>query len=131
MVGVRIEGAKELRRALRQVADDARSDLKPVHADVAGIVADTAQQMAPIRTGSLAASIRSSGTLTKAIVRAGTARIPYAGVIHFGWPRRNITPQPFLYDAMDRRRAEVLERYHDGVDAIIKRRGLVVRRRGI
>ena len=44
-------------------------------------------------------------------VRAGMKAVPYAGPIHFGWGRRNITPQPFLYQAIDRRHAEVLDTY--------------------
>jgi hypothetical protein len=32
---------------------------------------------------------------TAAVVRAGRASVPYAGPIHWGWPSRHITAQPF------------------------------------
>ena len=32
-------------------------------------------------------------------VSVGRATVPYAGAIHWGWPARNISAQPFLTDA--------------------------------
>jgi hypothetical protein len=46
--------------------------------------------------------MRSSGTQGAAIVRAGGARVPYAGPIHWGWPRRHITARPWLADTAAR-----------------------------
>ena len=45
--------------------------------------------------------------------------VPYAGVIHFGWPRHNIEPQPFLYDALDRRSDEVIKLYEDRITDLV------------
>jgi hypothetical protein len=95
--GVRVEGARELRRTLKRAGDDL-SDLKDTHATVARIVAGAAT---PPRgpTGRLAASVRGSGTKTASVVRAGRKAVPYAGPIHWGWRRRNIEAQPFLTTA--------------------------------
>ena len=59
------------------------------------------------------------------MVRAGFARVPYAGPIHFGWRKRNIQPQPFLYEALDKRRNEVFDRYNKEVRNILKDKRLI------
>jgi hypothetical protein len=45
--------------------------------------------------------------------------VPYAGPIHFGWPARNIRPNPFIYQVLDSRRDEVLKLYERRIDEII------------
>ena len=45
------------------------------------------------------------------VKKVGKKKVPYAGPIHFGWGRRNIHPQPFLYEALDKRRDEVLDAF--------------------
>lgn len=121
---IRLEGMREFRSALRGMGDDL-GDLKGVHADAAEIVAMRAAVIAPRRSGLLADSLRSSGTQTGGKVRAGSASmVPYAGPIHFGWPARGIRPQPFIYDAMDDRRSQVLDVYEDRVDALARAKGL-------
>jgi hypothetical protein len=42
-------------------------------------------------------------------------------VIHFGWPGHNIEPQPFLYDAIERRSGDVIVRYARGIDGLLER----------
>lgn len=120
---IRVEGARELRRALKNI-DGGTTDLKTVHADAAALVEQRAAQIVPRRSGHLEASIRSSGQARQGIVRAGKASVPYAGVIHFGWPAHNIAPQPFLYDALDQRATEVVDLYEKRVDKLIRDNGL-------
>ena len=130
---VKIEGAKELRRRL-SVLDAGFDDLKQLHEDLAQMVADTAANRAPVRTGNLRDTIRASGTKTAGRVRAGFKRVPYAGPVHFGWNTRPdsskgwrggpIAPNPFLYDALDERRGEVLNAYFQGVKKIQRKAGL-------
>lgn len=112
-----------MRRALRAV-EGGTSDLKDVHARAARLVADRATQLAPRLSGRLASSVRSTGQARVGVVRAGFASIPYAGPIHFGWRAHNIEPQPFLYDALDDRRAAVFEAYRRQVDDLIARHNL-------
>jgi len=95
---VRVDGARELRRTLKAAGDDLE-DLKAVHSTIARYVALRAAAMAPRKSGRLAGSIRGNQAKTAATVRAGGARVPYAGPIHWGWPRRNITANQFLVDA--------------------------------
>ena len=103
---------------------DDMQDLKELNLDVATLVSTRAKDIVPRRTGNLADTIRPSGTKTAGRVRSGFKRVPYAGVIHFGFPARGIKPQPFLYDALDQRRDEVLDRYFQGVKKIQKKAGL-------
>jgi len=120
---IKATGVKELRRELRRMGDDLE-DLKTLNLDVATLVSDRAKDIVPRRTGNLADTIRPAGTKTAGRVRAGFKRVPYAGVIHFGHPARGIQPQPFLYDALDQRRGEVLDAYFKGVRKIQRKAGL-------
>src|SRR6188508_1995954 len=91
---VKVEGARQLRATLRKAGDDL-GDLQRIHATVSRIVAARAASNAPRVSGALAGSVRGSQAKTRAIVRAGGARVPYAGPIHWGWPRRNIAATLF------------------------------------
>ena len=120
---IKATGVKELRRELRRMGNDLE-DLKALNLDVATLVSDRAKDIVPRRTGNLADTIRPAGTKTAGRVRAGFKRVPYAGVIHFGFPARGIKPQPFLYDALDQRRGEVFDAYFKGVKEIQRKAGL-------
>jgi len=120
---IKVEGAKQVQKALRNI-EGGTEDLKAVHLDAAEIVATQARALVPRRSGKLASSIRAAGQARQGVVRAGFASVPYAGVIHFGWPAHNISPQPWMYDALDERRGEVLGVYADRVNDLIKKNGL-------
>ena len=119
MARIQIEGARELRKALRGMPKELRQQLREVYKDAARPVAQTAAAIAPHRSGALAASIRPLASQRAGRVAAGKKAVPYAGPIHFGWPARRITPQPFLYDALDRRGSEVVDKFEDRVDKLI------------
>jgi hypothetical protein len=95
--GVQIVGAKRLRRTLKAAGIELE-DLKAANAAVASLVAQAAAGRAPKRTGRLAASVRGNRAQARATVLAGRASVPYAGPIHWGWPRRGIKANPFLAD---------------------------------
>lgn len=118
--GVEVEGARELRRAMARM-DASLDDLKATHRQVAELVEARAEDIAPVLTGTLRDSTRVSVRKTGASVLAGRSRIPYAGVIHFGWPAHGIEPQPFLYDALDDRREAVADAYSERVAALVRR----------
>ena len=118
-VQIKLEGEKELRKALRDF-EDGTKDLKVVHAEAAKLVQLAAR--APVGpTGALAASIRSSGTARAGVVRAGKKSVPYAGPIHWGWPKRNIKANPFLSKALESETAEVVDVYEDGISQLLKK----------
>lgn len=117
---VRIEGGARLRRTLRAAGDDL-SDLKAAHTAAAATAASGARGLVPTRTGRLAGSIRSSGTNSAGIVRAGRASIPYAGPIHWGWPARRIAAQPFLSDGATNTEPAWLPVYTAALDAALSK----------
>ena len=117
---VEVEGAKRLRATLKAAGDDL-SDLRDVHNRVAGVVTPRARGTAPKRSGTLAGSVRGSGTKTQAVIRAGGARVPYAGPIHFGWPARGIEPQPFISEAAQATEPQWFGIYQDEVEEILDR----------
>lgn len=122
---VRVDGLRELRTFMRKFGDDLdKQGLKDIHGKVAEPVAATAKTLAPRRSGRLAGSIRTAKGSTKAAtVRAGGARVPYAGVHEFGWPNRTVvfgkrtgSPVPirekrFLRGALQRERGRVTQMY--------------------
>ena len=117
---VQVDGARELRRTLKR-ADDDLGDLKDANQRAGQLVANAASQRAPRRTGALAGVIRASRAAASATVKAGGARVPYAGVIHWGWPARNIQAQPFLSDAATSTEAQWLPIYESDIDRIVHR----------
>lgn len=82
-----VEGGRQLRATLKE-ADEQLADLKAAHAEAAAIAARASAALAPKRSGRLADTIRSSGTKTAGIVRAGLKAVPYAPAIHWGWGSR-------------------------------------------
>jgi len=115
-----VKGGRELRKTLRKAGDDL-GDLKDVHQAVGNMVAATASGLAPRRSGALAGSIRASRAATSATIRAGGARIPYAGPIHWGWPARNITANPFLSNAATSTEPAWVALYETELEKIIDR----------
>lgn len=118
---VELEGGPQLRRAFDKMEDRA-ADLRQPAREAAETVEHEAESLVPVLTGRLRESIRSTVSRNRSAVIAGNNRlVPYAGPIHFGWRDRNIEPHPFLYDALDRRRDEVVERYRAHVETLVLR----------
>lgn len=107
---VKVEGARELQRALREMAGNTR-DLTKVNKQAAQPVLEEARKLVPVVSGTLRRSIRVSARAKGAAVLAGKNTVPYAGPIHYGWPRRNIEAQPFLIDALAEKRQAVIDTY--------------------
>ena len=120
---IKVEGLNKLVRQLKQLNPDLVDEMKRANRDIADSLVPVAKRKAPKRTGRLADSIRSSGQARSGVVRAGKARVPYAGPIHFGWASRRIRPQPFLYDALDERRSVIEREYVSRVDKIVRKVG--------
>lgn len=118
---IEIKGLKQVVGELRKFHPELLGELKVVHLAQAEAVADTARPEAPRRSGRLAGSLRAGATATSGNVKAGSKKIPYAAPIHFGYPKRNIEPQPFLYEALDERRDEITDAYLDAVSTLTDR----------
>ena len=61
---VKIEGLREVNKALRDLGDDTKNEMKATHLEAARIVLPEAVRLAPVRTGRLAASLVASATRT-------------------------------------------------------------------
>lgn len=113
---IKVENLSRLAGALRRFGDQGAPErLGVIHRALADAVADKARGRAPRLTGRLASSIRATASPTRADIRAGGAGVPYAMAIHWGWPKRNIRKQPFLFDALRDMRPEIERAYEDGI----------------
>jgi hypothetical protein len=123
---IKIQGITKAQRDIRNFDQNAQDDLKVVHLENAKIVAAVAGRLVPYKTGKLAESVRAGALKNSGVVRAGFPRKDplYAGPIHFGWPKRRITPNPFIYDALDQRKQEVIQNYVDAIDRLTNKYGL-------
>lgn len=118
---IEIDGAKELRRQMKRAGrEDLKIALRTAHRNIAKDIAGDAARRAPHKSGKLANSIRGLGTYTNARIAGGTARVPYAGPIHWGWPARNIAPNTFVSDAVADRMDEARAFYEDAIEHISK-----------
>lgn len=118
---VEIEGLNKLLRALEKLDDEAKQSFKDVGGRVGRLVAEQGREEVPVRSGALQRTIRAANTGRGAKVRAGSAKVPYAGPIHFGWRSRNIEPNNFLYRAVDKKVDVALDMYLEEVHKIWNR----------
>lgn len=127
--GIRIDGARELRRTLKAAGDDL-GDLKSAHAEAAKIAASASADLAPRQSGRLQASIRGAGTQAAGIVRAGKKSVPYANAVHWGriyWPnrshpRRAYSPtnaQPFISDGATTSEGQWIPVFERAIDSAL------------
>lgn len=120
---VEVEGARQLRRTLRQAGDDLE-DLKDANKQAAEVAATGARRNVPVESGALAGDIRAAGTKTAGVVRAGRKRLPYAGPIHWGWPARGIAAQPYLTEGAQQTETVWVPLYEQELDkALAKVKG--------
>ena len=125
--GVKVEGLASVQRQLKKMSEDVdyqAAEFLSVNKTIAAAVAGDSKAFVPVLSGALASSVREAATKKSAKVKAGGYGVNYAGPIHFGWPARRIKPQPFFYDAIDKRRDEIKERYEKLVDDLIKKHDL-------
>lgn len=121
-VRLRVSGLRSTVRNLEKAGADTQDMRQLIHA-VGMVVVNAAS--GPARTGKLNSTIRAGRGKTKAVVRAGGARAPYAGVIHYGWPARGIQAQPFLVDALQEQRNNVLQTLDTGIEEILRKNNLL------
>ena len=122
----KVERADEVIEALRSLDREVRRQIPPIAKEAAEPVATTSRRLVPRGpTGLLAKSIRTFGTQKDAGVRAGKKSVPWAGPVHFGDDQRSqggyVLPDPFLYDALGARRAEVIDTFDERVGALVRK----------
>lgn len=115
-----VQGLRETVRDLEKVGVEV-SDMKDVFTDIGNVVASDARTLVPKKTGRLGMAIKPTKTKNKAAVRAGSARVPYAGVQNYGWPSRNIRGRLFLQSAIDSNQSRAIQMMEDGLSEIINK----------
>lgn len=119
---VRITGLSKTIRALSKAGADSESMRDLMHS-IGRMVIGNANP--PVRTGRLAGDMRAGRGKTKAVIRVGRASIPYAGVVHYGWPARNIKAQPFYITALQSSQGKALQMLDDGLEDILRKNDLI------
>ena len=120
---VEIQGAAKLRRALKRAGVDMK-ELSAVNRRAAASVAAAAKPRTPVgpgKNGHLSATVRPGATQRAGIVRVGGKAKPYAGVVHYGWPARNIKANPWLIETAHDTENEWVELYMSELNRIIGR----------
>lgn len=132
-VAVKVEGAKELRKAFKQAGDkDLLNALKAANKSAAQLVVEKALPAVPVRSGRLKASVRATATQRQGVARAGRSSVPYGAAIHWGRKRGNvgsppgnriaanpIRGRPFLWNAAQRGRQLVVEQYGTQIQHVL------------
>ena len=116
---VKVEGVRELQKALRDLSSDA-ADLKPAHLAVSSMLVPGIAQRTPRRSGALAAGWIPGATKGRARI---TSKQRYAGVIEYGWPERGIEPARMVRDTVDASGQEIVKTYEDEIEKLAQRIG--------
>jgi hypothetical protein len=119
-VPVRVTGLRETTRALERFGAEV-ADLKDVFGEIAAEGARLASSFAPKDSGRLQGSIRGNRAKNKAIVRAGGARVRYAGPINYGWPARDIAGARFMAKADAALADRAVTMLENGLDQLIRK----------
>lgn len=124
-----VTGLRDLVRSLEKAGVDAQ-DIKDVMESAGEIVARRASWLAPAKTGALRNNMRVSKAKTKASIKVGSARVPYARYVYFG--RYDVKKgglyqkaNPFIYDALKVTRSKVFDTIELGIEDILKRNDLM------
>jgi len=124
---ITIDGLSQCFRALKAIGTPVEA-IKEANKESGEIVAKTARNIVPVQSGALRRTIRVANVSTNVKIRAGSARVPYANPIHWGWFRdkkrgfnRNILPNPFMSKALGYTRDEVLLNYVNNIQKLINK----------
>lgn len=120
-----VTGDKKLTRAFYRAEGDIAKEVKDAERESGALVATEARSRAPRRSGRLRGSIKAVG----GDVTAGSASVPYAGPINYGWlnrpnPARGwrggpIRPNPFLTGALDAKEHEVEQTFEKATSQVV------------
>jgi hypothetical protein len=116
---ITVKGVKEVTDSLKKLNKDLEANLE-LNKELSTTLSQKASAMAPVLTGALASSVKGNPSAEKAQILAGSAAVPYAGVIEYGWPDRNIDAQPYLNPAVNDNMGYIIEKYNDSIQKAIK-----------
>ena len=120
---ISIQGVKEVTDSLDKLARDLGSNIE-LNKELSTTLSQKASAMAPKLTGALASSIVGNPSAEKAQILAGSAAVPYAGVIEYGWPKKNIQAQPYLTTTVNNNLGYIVAKYQNSITGMIKQYNL-------
>lgn len=121
LIGVKVEGLPRLRRTLKQAGVDMK-DLTKLNREAANTVLPVARALAPVgdpKNGHIRSTIRTGATQKAGIIRAGNKKLPYGGVVHFGWAKRGIEAKPWIAIAAKQTEPRWVQNYFDGLMKVV------------
>lgn len=134
--GVRVEGLRELNKALKALGPEVQAELKAANFEVGTMVADDAKSLA-LGLGGVAAkvapSIRATKTQAGAAVSFGGAAYPFAGGAEFGsyrypqfkpWRGNSSDAGYFIYPAIRQDADQIETTYVERIDDILRKHDL-------
>jgi hypothetical protein len=129
---IRVDGLREFQRNVRTLRDkELNKAVREANKASGEVLVPQAKHESPdghrdsksnkrYRPGKLDKSIKVTASAKGAVIKAGSAaRVPYAAAIHFGFKRRNIKPNRFLFRAMARKSTDVAETYERRITAVV------------
>lgn len=122
-IEITVEGVKQVQDTLDKLARELENN-STLNKELSSTLAQKASAIAPRLTGALAASVQGNPSEKKAQILAGNEAVPYAGVIEYGWPQRNITAQPYLRAAVNNNMDYIVAKYEDSIKENIKKYNL-------
>jgi HK97 gp10 family phage protein len=120
---ITIKGVQEVKSSLDKLEKDIESSSDTLK-ELGSVLASKASAMAPQKSGRLAASVGSVFNNGSLQIYAGNETIPYAGVIEYGYPLRNIKEQPYLRPAVNSNMGMIEQKYNEQIEKSIKKYNL-------
>lgn len=124
MLEVTVVGLEEVKTSIKQLAKDLEENSLSLNKELSSNLAQKASNMAPRLTGALASSIQGNPSPRKAQILAGSAAVPYAATIEYGWPQKNIQAQPYLSKTVNANMGYIVEKYNNYIQDEIKKYNL-------
>jgi len=122
-IEINLIGVKEAQAAIDKLAVELEKNIT-LNKELSQTLAQKASAMAPRLTGALASSVVGNPSEEKAQILAGSEAVPYAGVIEYGWPNKNIQAKPYLRPAVNDNMNYIIAKYEDSIKENIKRYNL-------
>lgn len=129
---IRITGLRDLQAQLKALDGESQKQLRLVLNRAAEIVAAGARAKAPVRTGAYQSTIKVASSQREARVKAGSARVPYAGFLDFGGAvgrnksvhRTFISQGRYVYPTYYAHQPQILDVLTQGLSTLITTAGL-------
>lgn len=122
---IRVEGLRETVRQLESLGAD-KAEILDAGYQAATMLIREAMPLVPLRSGALRNTLRPGRIKLGAVARAGSAKVPYANPIHWGWfvdkqtgVRRNVLPQPFFSKALGYSYQQIIADYNRNMQKLV------------